>query len=80
MEPKIKYYLCRSAAHCFCGSMDMVKEEDGYCKNELDERLEHMYMWVTEIHVICMNFPFTFQSLPRSDGQIKDSVHPQISD
>ena len=39
-----------------------------------------MYMWVTEIYIICMNFPFTFQSLPRSDGQIKDSVHSQISD
>ena len=35
--------------------MEMVKEEDGYCNNELDERLEHMYMWVTEININCMN-------------------------
>ena len=41
--------------------MEMVKEEDGYCNNELDERLEHMYMWVTEINISCMNLPFTFR-------------------
>ena len=35
-----------SAAHCFCGSMKMIKEKDGYCTKELDEREEHMYMWV----------------------------------
>ena len=45
----VKYHFCRSAAHCFCGSMKMVKENDGYCINELDDRLEHMYMWVTEL-------------------------------
>ena len=44
----VKHYLFRSAAHCFCGSMKMVKENDGYCINELDDRLEHMYMWVAE--------------------------------
>ena len=38
--------FCRNAAHCFCGSMKMIKEKDGYCTKELDEREEHMYMWV----------------------------------
>ena len=50
--------IFRSAAHCFCGSMDMVKEEDGYCNNDLDERLEHMYMWVIELNNnSCMTYP-----------------------
>ena len=28
----------------------MIKESDGYCTKELDEREEHMYMWVVELN------------------------------
>ena len=45
-ERELSYYFFRSAANCFCGSMDMVKDEDGYCTQEFDERMDHMYMWV----------------------------------
>ena len=30
--------------------MKMIKESDGYCTKELDEREEHMYMWVVELN------------------------------
>ena len=30
--------------------MKMVEEKDGYCNKELDERKDHMYMWVIKIN------------------------------
>ena len=43
--------------------MDMVKDEDGYCTQEFDERMDHMYMWVLHYTIHINNDCFTYHLL-----------------